>query len=358
MLTPSQRRVRTLAWGAVPLVALAAALNITTIPGTNVSLAVPYAAEGPGPMVNTLGEVDGTEVVEVTSNVKDLQVEQPSGNLNMTTVSVRTNMTLAQVLGRWLTTDDTIVPLDTVIPTGKSEDEVQEENLAAFTQSESAATVSAMHYLGRELKVEVVQPMEGSPAAGKVETGDIVTAIDGQAVSEPTQAQELVRKHAPGEELVLEVERDGTPRTIRLTLGEHPEDKKTALLGIIMTSQPKDDVQVEYNLQDIGGPSAGMMFALSVIDKLSPGDLTGGKFVAGTGTIAEDGTVGPIGGIVHKVAAAKQGGAELFLSPAENCKEAVSRDTGNMVVAKVSTLDDAIAAIEAFKSGTQFPTCG
>ena len=114
---------------------------------------------------------------------------------------------------------------------------------------------------------------------------------------------------------------------------------------------------MNYNLNDIGGPSAGMMFSLAVIDKLTPGALNGGKFVAGTGTINEDGEVGPIGGIVHKVHAAQEAGAELFLAPADNCAEAVSRDTGDMVVAKVHTLDDAIEAMQNFAEGNAVETC-
>ena len=101
-----------------------------------------------------------------------------------------------------------------------------------------------------------------------------------------------------------------------------------------------------------------MMFTLAVIDKLNEEDLTGGKFVAGTGTIGEDGVVGPIGGIAHKVRASRDAGAELFLSPEENCAEATSRDTGDMVVAKVHTLDDAISAMDAFAHGGEVDTCG
>ena len=116
-------------------------------------------------------------------------------------------------------------------------------------------------------------------------------------------------------------------------------------------------MNVTYNLQDVGGPSAGMMFSLAVIDKLTEDDLTEGHFVAGTGTISEDGTVGPIGGIEHKVEASQEAGAELFLAPAANCEAATSRDHGDMVIASVETLDDAIHAIEDFASGAEVKTC-
>ncbi|MFS0181589.1 PDZ domain-containing protein [Corynebacterium striatum] len=352
--SPENRRLRTLAWGAIPVVVLGAALSIDHIPGTDVALTVPYAAEGPGPTVDTLSEVDGTKVVDVTAP----KTYETSGQLNMTTVSVRTNMTLAQALGRWIMTDDTLVPIDTVIPQGKTDEEVNESNKQAFTQSEAAATVAAMNYLKVPVKIVVAQVLKDAPATGVVKAEDIITSVDGKDVSEPGQVQELVRSKKPGDRMELGIERKGKKLTEEITLGSHPDDDSVALLGISMTSQPKEDIKVQYNLQDIGGPSAGMMFTLAVIDKLSEGELNGGKFVAGTGMINEDGTVGPIGGIVHKVEASKQAGAELFLAPADNCAEATSRDTGDMVVAKVESIDDAIAAMDNFAHGKKVETCG
>ncbi|WP_042440047.1 YlbL family protein [Corynebacterium halotolerans] len=348
-----QQRLRTLAWGAVPVVALTALVSMDHIPGTEISLTVPYAAEGPGPTFNTLGEVDGEPVVDV----EGVPVDETSGNLNMTTVSVRSNMTLAQALGRWLTTDDTLVPIEQVFPPNRSPEEIQESNQQAFTASEASATVAAMNYLDVPIQVAVVDVLPDSAAAGHVEPGDVVTAVDGAPVDMPGQVRQQVQAKQPGDEVVLGLERDGERIDRTVTLGEHPDDPAVALLGITMTSEPTEDMSVEYNLTDIGGPSAGMMFSLAVIDKLSPGELNGGKFVAGTGTISEDGTVGPIGGIVHKVRAAEEIGAELFLAPAANCAEAVSRDPEDLVVARVETLEDAIEQMENFAAGEAVDTC-
>ena len=123
-----------------------------------------------------------------------------------------------------------------------------------------------------------------------------------------------------------------------------------------MEAIPAGGISVNYNLEDVGGPSAGMMFSLAVIDKLSPGELTGGKFVAGTGTIDDEGTVGPIGGITHKIQAAKDAGAEVFLAPADNCAEAASEDDG-ITVLKVTSIDDAISQLEAYNAGKDVVTC-
>lgn len=353
--------MRTIAWGAIPIALLAAAVSIDHIPGTGIDLTVPYAAEGPGPTVDTLGQVEGTDVVEIdepdgAANGAP-QVEQPKGQLNMTTVSVRTNMTLAQAIARWLTTDDTIVPIDTVIPQNQTPEQVNEANAQAFTQSESAATVAAMSYLGLPVHIVVAGVLDDTPAKGLLEEDDIVTKVDGHSVTKPEEAQSIIRAKKPGDEVEITWTHEGQEHTEKVTLGENPHDKSVPMLGILMSSAPDAALDVKYNLQDIGGPSAGMMFTLAVIDKLSTGDLTGGHFVAGTGTISEDGTVGAIGGIVHKVRAARDAGAELFLAPADNCAEAMSRDTGSMVVAKVSTLQDAVTAMDAFSKGEPVNTC-
>ncbi|WIM68310.1 PDZ domain-containing protein [Corynebacterium breve] len=343
----------TVVWGAIPVVLLAGLVTIDHIPGTDISLTVPYAAQGPGPTFNTLGDVDGTPVVEI----EGADTDETSGNLNMTTVSVRTNMTLAQALGRWLLTDDTLIPIDQVLPPDRSEEEIQESNQQAFVSSEAAATVAAMNYLDKPTVVVVHEVVDNAPSEGKVEAKDVLVALDGKEVSQPGTVQELVQAKKPGEEVELTLRRGDEEVTETVTLGSHPDDEKLALLGITMTSEPADDISVAYNLNDVGGPSAGMIFSLAVIDKLSPGELNGGRFVAGTGTISEDGTVGPIGGISHKVAAAEEEGAELFLAPSANCAEALSADTGEMVVARVDTLDDAIEAMDAFSAGKEVRTC-
>src|SRR5699024_11532657 len=128
---------------------------------------------------------------------------------------------------------------------------------------------------------------------------------------EPAEVQEIIRAKSPGDAVTLTLENDGKKREETVTLGEHPHDSEIPLLGVTMSSAPRDGMNVTYNLQDVGGPSAGMMFSFAVIDKLTEDDLTEGHFVAGTGTIAADGTVGPIGDIGHKVEASQEAGAEL-----------------------------------------------
>ncbi|WP_442891880.1 YlbL family protein [Corynebacterium sp. Marseille-Q4381] len=349
------RRVRwaTVAWGAIPVAALTALLTFDHIPGTDISLAVPYAAQGPGPMFDTLGDVQGEPVVAING----AETDETSGTLNMTTVSVRTNMTLTQALSRWITTDDTIVPVDQVLPPDLTQEELREYNEAAFVASEASATVAAMHYLGKPTVVIVHDVVEGSAADGHLQPEDAITRVDGKDVTKPGEVQEIVRSKQPGDSLEIAVSRGGSEVPVTVTLGASEADKNTAMLGILMTSTPGDGVSVAYNLNDVGGPSAGMIFALAVIDKLSPGELTHGRVVAGTGTIDESGQVGPIGGITHKIAGARDGGVELFLAPEGNCKEAAKANAGDMTVAKVADLDDAVRAMDDFAAGRPVTSC-
>ena len=275
----------------------------------------------------------------------------------MTTVSVRTNMTLPQAIGRWITTDDTFVPVEQIMPRDMSREEVQEFNQQAFVASEASATVAAMHYLGRPTRVVVHDVVDGAAASGHLEPGDALVAVDGTEITKPSDVQDIVRAKHPGDEVEITALRGGAERQERIALGKDERDENVALLGILMSSEPADGVDVTYNLQDVGGPSAGMIFALAVIDKLSPGELTGGKTVAGTGTINEAGEVGPIGGISHKITGARDAGMELFLAPAGNCAEAAGVETGDMVVAAVANLDEAVKAMDDYAAGREVATC-
>ena len=347
------RRLRTVVWGAVPVVALAALVSLDHVPGTDHSLTVPYVAEGPGPSFDTLGEVDGQEVIELGG----VEEEDTGGQLNMTTVAVRSQLTLAQALGRWLFSDDTLVPAEQVFPSDMTREEIDRSNQVAFSSSEAAATTAALTHLNRPLVVEVAGVLDDTSASGVVEEGDRLLAVDGRKVERPGAVRDAVLEHKPGDEVTLKLSRGGEEREEKVTLGESPEDPERPLLGVLMGAASADGIEVDYNLQDIGGPSAGMIFSLAVIDKLTPGALTGGHFVAGTGTIDEDGSVGEIGGIEHKVRAARDLGAELFLAPAGNCSALAGQDTGDMTVAKVSNLDDAIDTMDDFAAGREVTTC-
>lgn len=367
-----RRRVRTVAVGLFPVVALVALLAVPTVPGTDIDLTVPYAAEGEGPTFDTLGDVDGTPVVDITGTDAELDeaLADSDGQLNMTTVAVRTQLSLAETMRRWLASDDTIVPVEQVIPSDSTPEEVARRNAAAFAASESNATVAAMGHLERPLETTVYEIAEDAPASGTLRDNDVITAVDGAEVTLPADVADAVAEFDPGESVELTVRRGREEITETVTLGEFPEDRESdaaaedagesdrAYLGVTMVAQPAGDVQVRYNLKDIGGPSAGLMFSLAVVDKLSPGELSGGHFVAGTGTISAAGSVRPVGGITHKIAAAQDAGADVFLVPSGNCREALSRDyDGDIDLLSVDSLEDAVTGLEEYSDGGDPETC-
>lgn len=341
------RRTQTLLVGAVPIVALAGVLSLPT-------LTVPYAAQGPGPVFDVLSDVEGKNIISVSGSGVDR--ERSEGELDMTTVAVRHNLTLPQVLGLWLDPDNDIVPIEAIFPPGQSQDEVEEENKAAFTESEANATTAAFAHLGLPTEVTVAYTVPDSPADGRVHENDVIVAVDGKDVAKPEEVKAAIAAHAPGDKVTLSIipakdDKAGNKAAAKSTdieveLAENPHQKDSAMLGVGMATQSAGDTKVEYQLSGIGGPSAGLMMALGVIDKLSPGDLTDGRHVAGTGTIDADGNVGEIGGITHKISAARDAGAEMFFVPSGNCTEALTADNGDMKLVKVDKLDDALGALD------------
>jgi Lon-like protease len=167
----------------------------------------------------------------------------------------------------------------------------------------------------------------------------------------------LLKETKPGDELVIDYRRKNQPAgTTTITLGDHP-DRDYGYLGVSVLDAPWAEFTIDFNLANVGGPSAGLMFSLAVIDKLTTGDLNGGKFVAGTGTITDDGKVGSIGGITHKMLAASEAGATVFLVPADNCAEARTAHQDGLTLIKVDTLTSAVDALKSYSAGGEPPTC-
>ncbi|WP_199256998.1 PDZ domain-containing protein [Tomitella fengzijianii] len=342
------------------LIALFVPLVLLVVLGFTVT--VPFVAMGPGPTFNTLGEVtveqeDGTTGEVPVVDVEGMPVDPVSGHLNMTTVAVRDQITLFDALGLWAGGANGVVPRDEVYSPGKSEDQIRQHNQAAFSESEHSAAVAAMRHLGLS-EVEVKQVVQHSGAEGVLEPGDVITAVDGTEVSTASQLTDVISAHAPGDEVDVNFRRGDTDKTATMTLSAPSDPSGTGgVLGITVADTVPSDVDVTFNLNDIGGPSAGLMFSLALVDKLSPGELSGGEFVAGTGTIDPSGKVGPIGGIPYKMRAARDAGATVFLVPAGNCSEAARHAPDGLTLVKVDTLDDAISGLQALEEGRPAPHC-
>ena len=206
--------------------------------------------------------------------------------------------------------------------------------------------------------------VKGSPAEGRLHAGDVIKAVDGGKVSQPADVAKLVTKHKPGQDVVFTVvpaKSSGTAgaATRTVTIRTEKADDGRAIVGIQAETAHTFPFRINIQLADVGGPSAGMMFTLGLIDKLTPTDLTGGRFVAGTGTIEDNGSVGPIGGIALKIIAARDAGAQYFLTPKDNCAEAAKDTPSGLRLVKVNSLNDALAALTDIRAGkaADLPRC-
>lgn len=328
----------------VPIVVFGVLLAVVT---------VPFVSLGPGPTFDTLGEIDGKQVVQIEGT----QTHPTTGHLNMTTVSQRDDLTLGEAMSLWISGEEQLVPRDLIYPPGKSRDEVDQANNADFKTSEDSAQYAALGYLKYPEAVTVATVTDPGPSAGKLKAGDAIDAVNRTPVANVEEFTSLLKKTKPGQVVTIDYRRKNEPAGVAdITLGTN-KDRDYGFMGVAVLDAPWAPFTVDFNLANIGGPSAGLMFSLAVVDKLTTGDLAGSTFVAGTGTITVDGKVGPIGGITHKMAAARAAGASVFLVPAKNCYEAMSDIPSGLKLVKVETLGSAVEALHAMTSGAATPSC-
>ncbi|MDR7082394.1 PDZ domain-containing protein [Arthrobacter ginsengisoli] len=333
---------------------LALGLGVTAL-----TLPVPYVVESPGPTFNTLGTDNGKPVISVTGH----EAFPAKGNLDLTTVYVDGGpngpVTVMEAFTAWLSGAKAVYPEELVFPTGVTKEQSQQESAVAMTTSQENAVAAALKELGIpfEQKMQIAGVPEGSASTGKLQENDVLVSVNGKPATALSVVQdELAAGNGSPVEVVAD--RDGSKVTASVT------PTKTAagrfILGVMLQYQFKFPFDVKISLEKVGGPSAGMMFALGIADTVTPGDLTGGKHVAGTGTITPDGAVGPIGGISQKMHGARSGGATLFLAPAANCDDVVGHIPDGLQVVRVENLADARKAVELAASGADtsgLPAC-
>lgn len=319
---------------------------------------VPYVTLVPGPTFNTLGKDDtGKPVISVVGHA----TYDDTGNLNMTTISVITPVTLTQALLGWFRSDQAVVPREVIYPVGQTADQVRKQEQADFTASQSSATTAALRYLGIKgtVRVLVDSVTKGSPADGVLRPKDQIVSVDGKPVRDRASLIALIGTRRAGQPVRLGVRRGSA--VVSVTVGTTALTGKDGsvrpVVGVNTTEVPSFPVKVTISLADIGGPSAGLMFALGIVDKLEPGSLTNGRFIAGTGTIDDAGAVGPIGGIQQKLIGARRHGASVFLVPAGNCAEALSSPPAGLTLVKVSSLPSAVAELRKLASGSPTTPC-
>ena len=312
---------------------------------------VPYVEMGPGPTYDTLGQANGKRVISVTG----ADTTKSAGQLRMTTVEVQAELSLVDAVVGWWRDDYAVVPRELIYPPGKSEKDVEEDNARDFKQSQSSAETAALRKLGYPVEVTVAGVAAGYPAENVLLEGDVITTVDGTPVTSAVKLAELVRAKPAGSPHEVGFKREGQSRTATISAKKGDDDNPR--LGVTVENKQPHPFELKIELDRIGGPSAGLMFTLGIIDTLKPEDLTGGMVIVGTGTIDEEGNVGPIGGIPQKLVAAKAAKAKIFLTPAANCQEAVANAQAALPLIKVGTLDDALNALDALRAGRTPPLC-
>lgn len=314
---------------------------------------VPYVAQVPGPTFDTLGEIEGEPIISVEGRERN----ETEGELTLTTVGVsRAGLSLVEAVQGWFDDEVSVVPEETVYPPGRSEQETRDANRQAFLTSEEAAEAAALAELGYPVKVVVRGLSDDSPAEGELQEGDVIESVEGRPTPDLAALDAVLSSIPGGTAVEVGYTRLGEPGTARVTTGT-AEDGEGSVLGVLVREQPAAPFDVDIAVEDVGGPSAGLMLSLGILDLVGETDLTGGATVAGTGTIDATGEVGPIGGIQLKMIAATEIGAELFLVPADNCAEARAAPQPGLTLARVSTLDDALAALEDLRAGETPPGC-
>ncbi|MDX2375734.1 PDZ domain-containing protein [Microbacterium sp. LRZ72] len=354
--TPRRRGARIgYAAMAIALVALAA---MSFLPSGSV-------IQQPGPVYDTLGTAetaDGEQVPLI--QVTGAETYETEGQLDLTTVQVVGNRqqmpSWLELVGAWFDPSRAVVPVDSVFPAGQTTEQRSEQNAAMMVDSQQEATAAALTELGYDVdpRVRVYAVPEESPAEGILQTDDIILTADGIPVDLVDDLREVIQD-GDGDVVAIEVERDGEPVEVEVE-PVYDEASESWLVGVSIIHDYTFPIDVTIELDNVGGPSAGLMFALGIVDTLTPEEVTGGEHVAGTGTISADGEVGPIGGIRQKLYGARADGATWFLAPSLNCDEVAGHVPDGMDVVEVETLDDAVAALDVIASGGDtdaLPSC-
>jgi PDZ domain-containing protein len=308
---------------------------------------LPFVTYAPGLTINVLGDNDGQPIIDVQGH----RTFRDPGQLRMTTVSVterNAHLDLLTLMRTWFSRDDAIYPYAIQYPSSGSQQQDAQEGQVEMIGSQDSAVAAALRQLGYNVTpdLEILAVDDGMPAQGKLHVRDVIRRLGSTPVTASTDLGKLIAAVPPGQSVPITVQRKGKLVTVRVT----PTTKQgTRLIGVTLGVGYKFPFKVSVNISDaIGGPSAGLMFALSIYDTLTPGSLTSGGAVAGTGTISGRGHVGEIGGIQQKIAGARQDGAQLFLVPPSNCDDAMTSDHGSMRLAKAPTLKEAIAEVTAW----------
>jgi PDZ domain-containing protein len=329
-----------------PYVLVAAFLAVGLLVLVFWDVSLPYFAMAPGPT---------EEVADLVSFGEDVTVYQTTGDLFLLTVTLREVNPFEWFEARYLDDKVDLFEREEIRPAGVTDEQVRRSNLESMNESIDTAIFVALNRLGYEVGfvgdgVEVLQVVEGTPADGVLQVGDRFSVIAGEEVTTSEGAGEVIRSHEIGDTITLSGTRGGDPMELSVTLVEHTQLPGSPMIGVVFDTINLEmdlPIDVDVDSRNIGGPSAGMMYAIALLDLLTEEDLTGGHRIAGTGTIRFDETVGAIGGVRQKVFAARAIGAEIVFVPVDNLDAALTAADGHIVVVPIATLQEALDYLRA-----------
>lgn len=310
----------------------------------------PYLVEQPGPVYNLLAEIGGKDVI----SIDDRETYPVSGDLSMLTVTLKgTSARGASWLEIGLAKLDagvSVVNITDIYPEGWDDAKMDEQSDLMMVDSQANAKAAALSLLDipyqSDIKVTMVE--KKGPAGNILKAADTLLTVQGEKATGLEQVRRLVAETKGEKPVVMEIIRDGEKQTVSVL----PKliDKQWRM-GIYVQTVPTFPFEIDVQVGNVGGPSAGQMLALAIYDKLTPGQLTAGKRISGTGTIDPDGNIGPIGGAKQKMYGARRAGHEWFLVPSENCEQVIGNIPDGLRVVKVSNIKDSLQAVEAIASG-------
>lgn len=327
-----------------------------------------YLYQQPGPALS-VAEIDGEQVIHLTNT--DAPTYPSDTDLHLTTVSTFGNPDAsvrgAAAVEAYLDNDKDLVPIRTLYTADDTNEDVRAASAAMMAESQVNAVLAGYGLAGIDVPTttRVAGFTEGSGAEGKLRVDDVLLSLQapGEDSFSPvnfTQLREYLATIDPGTELAITVERNGTEHVETVVTRDPGEGGEGSLIGVYITTEVQEGAPgADIALENIGGPSAGQMFALEIYDQLTEGSVGGDNIIAGTGTVDETGDIGPIGGIEHKLKGARAAGATYFLAPVENCDEVIGNEVDGLQVIAVDNLEDSLAALEAIKTGdtADLPTC-
>ncbi|MBV9485004.1 MAG: PDZ domain-containing protein [Frankiaceae bacterium] len=320
-------------------------------------------------MTDTLGTVQtgsgGNAETAPVISISGAKTQTSSGHLYLTTVQslpCGTRPTLWEAIKGWFDDHDAVEPYEVECPPNENPSQVQAQEARQMSESQSHAVIAAFTELGYTStgnRVVVGSVTSSVPAAKVLRRGDVIESVDGKPVRTATRLVAIIQATTPPGPLPMVILRDG--KRLTLSVRTVTGDTGKTMVGFAPRIAPTFNhvvATIGINPRVIGGPSAGTALALGIIDKLTPGGLTGGRTIAGTGTVSSTGKVGEIGGIQQKIAAAAAAHATVFFAPAAECGDAKSAAPATMTLVAVKTLHDAVTSLQAIKSGsTDFPHC-